>query len=113
MQELGDVLLRGALRPERLADNVRVQYCKLTLGVFNCWENNVAMYLVVSDLAVLLLAPEDKRRNFCALRLWATFYSLAKLERDTDTPSKLVFHWQQKGKAVMLEATSRNSCGKN
>eukprot|EP00826_Nyctotherus_ovalis_P005335 TRINITY_DN11203_c0_g1_i11.p2 TRINITY_DN11203_c0_g1~~TRINITY_DN11203_c0_g1_i11.p2 ORF type:complete len:108 (+),score=36.57 TRINITY_DN11203_c0_g1_i11:559-882(+) len=76
---------------------------KLNLGVFNCQENGVSMYMVISDMAILLLAPEEKRKNFCALKLWATFYSLAKLERDIDMPSKVVLHWQQKGKAVRVE----------
>jgi hypothetical protein len=72
------------------------------LGVFNCKEENRDMYMVISDTVILLLTPEEKRKNFCSLELWATFHSLAKLERDIDLPDKVIFYWTQKGKAVSV-----------
>jgi len=60
--------------------------------------------MVISDTAILLLTPEKNRKNFCTLELWATFHSLAKLERDMDFPDKVIFYWNQKGKTVSVIA---------
>lgn len=61
-----------------------------------------SLYMVVSESAFLLLAPEEKRKNFCVLTQWAGLTSLAKLERDLDTPNKILFFWHIKGKRVCL-----------
>jgi len=58
--------------------------------------------MVISESAFLLLAPEEKRKNYCLLILWVTLHSLEKLERDFDTPDKLAFYWHQKGKRVFF-----------
>ena len=76
----------------------------ITVAVFLCQEANTKMnlHMAVSDTAILLLQPEEKRKNYCSLKLWATLHSLAKLERDLDFPNKVLFHWHQKGKRVLL-----------
>ena len=69
------------------------------------------MYLVISESAFLLLEPEGKK--FAKLILWATLYSLTKLERDMETPNKLILHWQQMWKMVLRMINTRINLSKN
>lgn len=53
------------------------------------------LYMVVSESAFLLLQPDEKRKNQCVLIIYATLYSLQKIERDLDTPNKIIFYWHR------------------
>ncbi len=74
--------------------------------MFQCQESEAggrSLYMVVSESVFLLLVPEEKRKNLCTLTLWATLQTLARLERDLDAPSKLVFYWHKPNKRVCAE----------
>lgn len=61
------------------------------------------LYMVVSESTFLLLEPEEKRQNICTLEVCATLYSLEMLERDLDTPNKIMLFWHRSDKRVRAE----------
>jgi len=50
--------------------------------------------MVISEVAFLLLQPEKKQKNMCKLKVYASLYSLEKIERDFDVPNKISFFWR-------------------
>ena len=64
------------------------------------------LYMVISESAYLLLEPDEKRKNLCTLTLYASLYSLIKIERDLDTPNKLIFHWRRPDHKVGLRCVA-------
>ena len=84
------------------------------IAVFQCHEivngdtNPKLLYMVISESAFLLLAPEEKRKNLCTLTLWSTLQTLAKIERDFDAPNKIIFYWHRPSKRVSNRACKMN-----
>ena len=56
--------------------------------------------MVVSESIFLLLEPEETRKNQCTLTTFATLLTLDKIERDLDTPNKIIFYWHKPDKKV-------------
>jgi hypothetical protein len=50
--------------------------------------------MVVSEVAFLLLESEKKQKNICKLKVYASLYSLERIERDFDVPNKISFFWR-------------------
>ncbi len=56
--------------------------------------------MVISESAFLLLEPDEKRKNICTLSIYATLYALQRIERDLDTPNKIIFYWHRPDRKV-------------
>ena len=54
------------------------------------------LYVVVSESVVLILEPEEKKKDICVLLAWATLPTLAMIERYLDSPNDIMLKWRSK-----------------